>query len=295
MEQALSSYKVFFEVAKSGNISKAAKKLYISQPAISKSIVKLEEHLGVKLFSRNSRGVHLTAEGEILFSHVSEAFEYIDRGEDELKRLREFNIGHLRIGVSNTLCRYILIPYLKEFLIKYRHMRITIEIQATAKTIQKLEQKKLDLGLVGMGSLPLKHGLKFSTVMEIEDVFVATPEYLKNLYLREGEDADIFETANIMLLDKENLTRRFIDDHLKDIGVVPRQVLEISTMDLLIEFAKIGLGVAAVIKEFVLKELHEGTLVQVPLKMPVKKRTIGFTYDENNVNSALEAFLKSAR
>ena len=124
---------------------------------------------------------------------------------------------------------------------------------------------------------------------------MATPDYLKNLYLREGEDTDIFETANIMLLDKENLTRRFIDEHLKEIGVVPRQVLEISTMDLLIEFAKIGLGVAAVIKEFVLKELHEGTLVQIPLKPPVKKRTIGFTYDENNMNSALDAFLKSAR
>ena len=77
MEQSLSSYKVFYEVAKAGNISKAAKALFISQPAISKSIVKLEEQLGVRLFVRNSRGVSLTAEGEMLLSHVSDAFDNI--------------------------------------------------------------------------------------------------------------------------------------------------------------------------------------------------------------------------
>ena len=85
MEQNLSQYKIFYEVAKAGNISKAAKELYISQPAISKAISKLEESLGIKLFSRNSRGVQLTREGAILFQHVNTAFDSIGRGERELK------------------------------------------------------------------------------------------------------------------------------------------------------------------------------------------------------------------
>ena len=88
MEQALSSYKVFYEVAKAGNISKASKALMISQPAISKSISKLEEELGVRLFSRNSRGVMLTSEGEILFEHVTDAFGFSERREDEIRKLR---------------------------------------------------------------------------------------------------------------------------------------------------------------------------------------------------------------
>ena len=67
MEQNLSQYKIFYEVAKAGNISKAAKELYISQPAISKAISKLEDSLGLSLFTRSSRGVQLTSEGEILF------------------------------------------------------------------------------------------------------------------------------------------------------------------------------------------------------------------------------------
>ena len=81
MEQHLSQYKIFYEVARTGNISKAAKELYISQPAISKSISKLEENLGIALFSRNSRGVCLTMEGEMLYSHIATAFESIILGE----------------------------------------------------------------------------------------------------------------------------------------------------------------------------------------------------------------------
>ena len=293
MEQALSSYKVFFEVAKAGNISKAAKQLQISQPAISKSIVKLEEQVGVKLFNRNSRGVHLTAEGEVLFTHIEEAFSYIERGEDELKRIREFHIGHLRIGSSTTLCKYILLPFLREYLKKNPHMKVTIENQATAKTIQKIENHKLDVGVVVLSQF--RHGMKFSRIMEVEDVFVCTPAYLKHLKEIAGESVDIFEQANLMLLDKENITRRHIDEYFRDQGIVPRQILEISTMDLLIEFAKIGMGVSAVIREFVLTELHEGTLVELPLAVPIKKRVAGFAYQETNQNEALRSFLASAR
>ena len=124
-------------MAKAGNISKAAKELYISQPAISKAISKLEDSLGLSLFTRSSRGVQLTSEGEILFEHTKEAFDTLSRGEQELKRIQEFDIGHLRIGVSNTLCKYVLLPYLKTFIDQYPHMKITIESQSTAQTLSR--------------------------------------------------------------------------------------------------------------------------------------------------------------
>ena len=107
MEQNLSQYKIFYEVAKAGNISKPAKELYISQPAISKSISKLEDSLGVSLFTRNSRGVQLTSEGELLFHHTESAFEALSRGENELKRIKDFNIGHLRIGVIRIFPKFV--------------------------------------------------------------------------------------------------------------------------------------------------------------------------------------------
>ncbi len=112
---------------KPATFQRQQRNFYISQPAISKAISKLEDSLGLSLFTRSSRGVQLTSEGEILFEHTREAFDALDRGEQELKRIQEFDIGHLRIGVSNTLCKYILLPYLKTFIDQYPHMKVTIE------------------------------------------------------------------------------------------------------------------------------------------------------------------------
>lgn len=290
MEQNLSQYKIFYEVAKAGNISKAAKELYISQPAISKAISKLEDSLNVVLFTRSSRGVHLTPEGELLFGHAQSAFQALEMGEQELKRIREFHIGHLRIGVSNTLCKYILLPYLKNFIEQYPHIKITIESQATAKTISMLEQHTLDVGLVAE---PSTHsGLSFIPVMDIQDIFVSTRHYLNNLYLREGKDADLFHSGNIMLLDQNNMTRHHVDEYMKEQAIDPKQILEVTTMDLLIEFAKIGLGVACVIKELVQKELDSGRLMEIPLACPIHKRTIGFAFQGGSQSNALKTFLE---
>ena len=100
MYQNLSSYRIFYTVANTKNISKAAKELYISQPAISKSIQKLEESLGTKLFERSSRGVALTDSGELLYTHVKSAFETLSIGEDRLRRSIELGIGHLTRQVA---------------------------------------------------------------------------------------------------------------------------------------------------------------------------------------------------
>ena len=140
MEQHLSQYKIFYEVARCGNISRAAKELYISQPAISKAISKLEESLGIKLFSRNSRGVQLTREGAILFQHVNTAFDSIGRGERELKRIHDFHIGNLKIGVSNTLCKYVLLPYLKGFIGKYPQAR-EVPVHPDFHNLEYIENK----------------------------------------------------------------------------------------------------------------------------------------------------------
>ena len=129
----------FYTVANTGNISKAAKELYISQPAISKSIQKLEEGVGCKLFSRSSRGVVLTDEGKLLYDHVSSAFETLTLGEEKLKRSIELGVGHLKIGVSATLCKYLLLPYLQEFIRQNPHVSISITCQSTNETLELLE------------------------------------------------------------------------------------------------------------------------------------------------------------
>lgn len=293
MDQNLSQYRIFYAVAMAGNISRAAKELYISQPAISKSISKLEDSLHTSLFTRNSRGVQLTEEGQVLFEHTRAAFEQLSIGEQELKRIREFNLGHIHIGVSNTLCRFIMVNYLKGFIERYPHIKITIENQSSAHTLAKLEQQRIDLGLVAEPK-PQKN-IIFIPVTQIEDIFAATPYYLENLRLREGGDSNIFQSGNIMLLDKNNVTRNYIDDYMSLHQITVNNYLEVTTMDLLIEFARIGLGIGCVIKEFVKEDLEQGRLIQLPLDPPIRKRTVGFVYHSGRTTRALDTFLDYCR
>lgn len=290
MEQHLSHYKIFYEVARLGNISKAAKELYISQPAISKSISKLEESLDITLFVRNSRGVTLTAEGQLLFEHINEAFSAISLGEKQIKRIKDFKMGKIRIGVSNTLCKYVLLPKLKDFVQKYPHVIINISSQSTSSTETMLDGGLLDLGVVAISGI--KKNFAFQKIMDVHDVFVATPEYISNVRLREGGDCNLLACSNLMMLDKNNNTRRYVDSFLEIHHVIPHQLLEVTTMDLLIEFAKIGLGIACVIREFVEDEIKSGILTEIPIGFSMDPRSIGYHYQKNNPNPTLKSFLE---
>ena len=289
MEQHLSQYKIFYEVAKAGNISRAAKGLYISQPAISKSISKLEESLNVTLFVRNSRGVTLTMEGQMLYNHISDAFHSISIGEQQLRRIKDFHIGKIKIGVSNTLCKYTLLPKLKDFVVNYPHIMVNIASQPTAQTVNMVDNGLLDLGLVVQPNN--KKNFAFAPLMDIHDTFVASPEYLNHLYLRESIECDPLLVGNIMMLDKKNTTRRYIDEYLLNHNISPHQLLEVTNMELLIEFTKIGIGIGCVIREFVEDELNQGSLVEIRLPHSIPNRTIGFYYSIANPNPALKSFL----
>ncbi len=323
MYENLNNYKVFYNVAKYKSLSKAAEKLYISQPAISKSISKLEEGLEIKLFDRTSKGVMLTEEGEILYNHIEKAFESIIKGEDEIKKIGELGIGQLRIGVSTSLCKHILLDYLKGFITMNPHIKVIIDCHSTINTIKLLQEEKIDIGLICETDIP--KGYKYKKLKDIHDIFVASDNYIDNLHLRERENDDsdssndtyffagnltsflsdkkttydyklsskeILEKSNLMLLEQNNITRTHIDRYLAGEDIHPNQILEINNMDLLIDFAAIGMGVASIVREFATEYLESGQIIELPLEKEVKKRTVGFIYPEGKIKqTALEKFL----
>lgn len=291
MDQNLSSYRIFYAVAEKGNISKAAKELYISQPAISKSIQKLEDNLGVRLFDRSSRGVTMTPEGELLYTHVKSAFETLTVGEDRLRRSIALGIGSLTIGASSTLCKYVLLPYLKEFIKQYPHINISIACNSTNQTLKLLEEDKLDIGLIGKPENT--KNIEFCPLREIEDIFVATRDYLHNLQVRGVNRQHMLQNSTLLLLDRENITRQYIDSYFQDHHILLHDIIEVSNMDLLIEMALISLGIGCVIRDFVKAELQNGTLLEIPLKHPLHKREIGFAYHKNaKISKSLEHFIQ---
>lgn len=287
MEQNLSLYRVFHTVARTGNISRGARELFLSQPAVSKSISALEENLGVRLFIRGSRGVTLTEAGRSLYEYTTTAFSAIEQGEETLRQMQKEEVSQIRIGVSTTLCKYMLLPYLQEFTRAFPKIRLTIHCQSTFHTLRLIEKNELDVGLIGRPES--LQGIDFYPLLTIQDLFVCTKAYWQALTAGMDEEAraeairsgELFSRANIMMLDRENITRLFIDDYLKSRHLTLNEVLEISNMDLLIDFAKIGLGVACVIGKFVEQELADGQLISLPLTDPIPKRQTGFAHNHN--------------
>lgn len=287
-ESNLNRYRLFCAVAECESISRAAEMNYISQPAISKAITKMEESLGTVLFVRNHRGVTLTDEGKILYEQLKAAFDIIKAGEEKLQRINELGIGRLRIGASSVLCKFMLLPHLKGFIEENPHIKITMECQSSARIHKLLMDGRIDVALMVKPENMTE--LTFYSFGEIEDIFVSTKSYIENLQLR-GESG-IFEKANIMLLDGENVSRLHVDHYFKENNIEPEHILEVSGMDMLIEFARIGLGVACVIKQFVRDELNRGELVEIPLSVPINKREVGLAFIKSTkLTSSMEKFM----
>lgn len=291
MENNLNLYYIFYTVALHKNISGAAKELYISQPAISKAISKLEQSLDVILFHRSSRGVTLTMEGELLFTQVQTAFSAIRHGEEQLKKVNELGISQISIGVSITLCKYVLLPYLQQFVKDNPHIKVTITCHPTMETLRDIDNSVTDIGVVGIPSLP--NGLTYIPFREIQDTFVTTDRYLENLKIRVGNDRKaILNNATFMMLNKENISRKYVDMYLSSHQITMDNIIEINMMDLLIELAKIDLGIACVIKDFVKDELDDHSLTEVSLGRAIPKRKLGLVYkDDTIMTDAMKKFI----
>ncbi|MDE5950526.1 MAG: LysR family transcriptional regulator, partial [Acetatifactor sp.] len=238
----LNLYHIFYTVAQCGNISAAAKKLYISQPAVSKSISRLEESFTSPLLIRSSRGVTLTENGKLLYKQLETAFQAIRQGEEMISRNDLLGAGSLSIGVSTTLCKYVLLPYLQDYIATNPYVKVSLSCQSTYETIASLESGALELGLVGESERLESSHLNFLPIREIHDIFVCSPEYLSKLQSQTDGSEDLLSQGTFLLLNKNNVTRQYMDKHMLLQNVTMEHQIEVTTMDLLIDFARIGLG-----------------------------------------------------
>jgi len=282
-------YKVFYTVAKCGTVSAAGNSLHVSQPAVSKSIKKLEDLTGCTLFVRSSKGVRLTTEGKILFDYVANGLEYLRSGERILKKVRDKEHGQVKVGISNTLCRYYFLSHLEKFHRDYPGIRITIVNRTSPETLQLLEKGLIDFGII---SIPKDRSLfMYRELMTITDVFVVGCNYEK---LQGPVSLRDLAGYPLMMLEKDNVTRTLIDDYLVANEIVLKPEIEIGSMDFLIEFAKIGLGVALVIRNFVKEELDTGVLREIPTVPAMPSRKVGIVLPKNlPLSIAAETFIES--
>ena len=269
-------YNVFYHVAITLSFSEASKQLFISQSAVSQSIKVLEKKLNQKLFIRSTKRVQLTPEGEILFKHIEPAMNLIKQGENQLLEAHTLNGGQLRIGASDTICRYYLVPYLNKFHKQFPHVHIKVTNQTSIACASLLEHGQVDFIVVNYPNSALSSTHIPRVINEFHDVFVANRQY----FPLDGREASLasLQKYPILMLDRKSTTSEFLHAMFQrsHLDLVPE--IELSSNDLLIDLARIGLGIAFV-PDFCIPT-DDKDLFVVKLKEELPKRQMVVAYNE---------------
>ncbi len=276
----LELYRIFYEVAKAGNITQASNILNISQPAVTKHIKNLESQLGSPLFYRSRKGVVLNESGKKLYKYIKQALELINIGEQQVKDFKQLKKGTLKMGVSTTLTKKYLLKYIEEYHKKHPNIIIEISTDPTCQLKEKLRDGQIDFIIAKMPE-EKENDLDYLKLGKLEDTFIVNKDY-KELINRK---VDIKELKNypILLQKSPSSSREFVEQFFKDNNIEMKSIMNIASSNLLIDFVKIGFGVGIITKEYVKEELEKKELFIVDIKPKMKIRNFGIIKLKDNI------------
>ena len=279
-------YKVFYYVARTLSFSEASKCLFISQSAVSQSVKVLEKKLGQTLFIRSTKKVQLTP--EILFKHIEPAMNLIQKGENQLLEANSLNGGQLRIAASDTICRYYLVPYLNRFHKAYPNVHIKVFNFTSIECAHVLENGQVDFILSNYPNSGLLASHSVRSIHEFHDVFVANAEAfpLKDQVLTLEE----LKEYPIMMLDRKSTTSEFLHSMFQrsHLDLVPE--IELSSNDLLIDLARIGLGIAFVPDFCIPADESQLYILKLAQSLPARKLVVA-SNDSVPLSQAAKQFM----
>ena len=262
-------YKVFYHVATTLSFSEASRQLYISQSAVSQSVKTLEKKLGTPLFIRSTKSVQLTPEGETLLRHIEPAIQLIRQGEINLMEAGSLGGGQLRIGATDTICRYLLIPSLTQYPKLYPNVHIRIMNQTSLKCVDLLESGQVDLIVTNYPNSRMGNREQIQVISEFHDVFTASRAHYPQL---ENRRVSLKEIQNypILMLDRHSTTNEFLHQMFRreQLELIPE--IELDSNDVLLDLASIGLGLAFV-PEYCLTDHNKLYPIRLAEEMPSRK------------------------
>ena len=270
-------YKIFYYVAKYGNITKAAAALGSNQPNVTRVMKLLEAQLNCRLFIREARGISLTEEGELLYSHVEIAYRHLLNGQEEIYRQGSLRYGTVEIGVTETALHLFLLKKLRGFKKKYPAMRIRIHNHSTPEILKQLISGRLDFAVITM-PFELPKTVIGEKVLDFEEILVGGTQY-KELCREPLELEEIKKYPWIGLgigSATHELYRNFFIEHKIDI----EPDMEVATSDLMLPLIESNLGIGFVPKQLAQPLLKEEKLVQIHINCILPRRSIQLVLDK---------------
>ena len=283
----LNLYKTFYDVAKSESISEAAKKTFTSQPAISKSIKKLEETLNVKLFYRNLDGIKLTSEGEKLLFYVEEAFNNLLVGERNITENEKLESGKLTIGVPSQIGTFFVFDSISKFHKIYPNIEITIISSSTKSLLKKLKLHEIDFIIDSSPINDVQEDVIIRPLKKVDNCFIVSKKYedkIKNI-----KSLKDIENYPLILPVPNTSNRSNLDLLFEKNGIKPTNVMNIHTSEMILGAVKKDLGIGYIIEDLIIDDTE---VCKINIKEKLPKIEINLVYVKKYLTIVPTKFIK---
>ncbi|MDF2889985.1 MAG: transcriptional regulator, LysR family [Clostridia bacterium] len=255
--------KLFNTLATELSFSKAASLLYISQPAVSIQIKKLEEDLGFKLFDRVGKHLALTENGDILYQYTKKIFDLVDEADIVLMNKYSNLKGIVEIGASNTPGTYLLPRIMREFSETFPEVIANLHIGNTYEVEKMILENRVDFAIKG-GDVIYNSKLYVEWLAEDEIIFITSPKSC--LAGREYVDYHELEKCKFIVHEKNSRLYNLVQHILQDIDLLDNITMTMGHVDAIKQAVRLELGIAAVPISTVEDELKSGSLCQFRIK-----------------------------
>ena len=283
----LNSLKIFLEVANSKSFLDASNKLYISQPAISKSISKLEDDLGVSLFYRANKGISLTEAGEVLLKHIKESKSILESCERTLFSLNNTDDGMIIIGVRSHLVRNYLMDKITIFNKNHPKIKFKFVDNSTIELIEKLEDRKLDFIIDSSPIDTIYNNIIIKRIDLIDTCFIKSSRNESNIVKLK----DLLN-EKIILPSQWGSLRKNLDSSLNKKEIILNPIMEFETEELIIDAVRKNLGVGYVLKPAVSYLVNANILETIELKEKLPSIELNIVYIEKYLNKLSKVFIE---
>ena len=264
-------YRVFLAVAKLGSLTKAAEELYTSQPAITRTIKNLESDLGVKLFSRSKKGVALTREGELLYSHVSAAFSLLNKAESEIASSLTLQSGSITFGATVTALDECLFSLIEGFKDLYPGVKYKIASKSSDNTVAMLRAGEIDLAFITTPYKKVDDVIE-KVLKEFDNIFICGPGF-QELMSGTHHIKDLAKYPLVYLSSAMQL-RQYCDETFRSHGVSVTPTIELDSASTILPMVEKNLGIGIVPRSLASEALKAGRVYQIKTIEPLPEREV---------------------
>lgn len=271
-------YKIFYYVAKYENLTKAATALKTSQPAVTRTIHKLEGELGCRLFTRSKTGMKLTPEGRTFYGYVAAGCAQFFKGENDLSNLISLENGTIYISATETALHCYLFQAMEEFNSLYPNVRFKILNNSTTESVNAVKEGKVDLAFVS-ANLQVAKPLRMKILRKYRDILIAGKRFEE---LKAGkEELSLKELVSYpwISLTAETISRRFLNEYFEKNSLTFTPDMELATTDMILPAVRHNLGLGFIPAEFADSELKSGQVFEIKVKEKLPERNIILIYD----------------